>query len=46
MATEMAIRMTIQEIDLLEQQIAAYKVKIEKNVPEQSALLTTIPGIG
>lgn len=45
-ATEMGIRMTIQEIDLLEQQIVAYEVEIEKNVPEQSALLTTIPGIG
>ena len=45
-ATEMAIRMTIQEIDLLEQQIVAYEAEIEKNVPEQNALLTTIPGIG
>jgi transposase len=45
-ATELAVRMTIQEIDLLEQQIATYEAEIEHNVPEQSALLTTIPGIG
>lgn len=45
-ATEMAIRMTVQEIDLLTEQVAAYDAEIEKVNPAGKDLLMTIPGIG
>ncbi len=45
-ATEMAVRLTIQEIDLLEKQIAAYDAQIRPMAPAGKDLLMTIPGIG
>ena len=45
-ATELAIGMTIQEIDLLEDQIATYEVLIKPMAPAGKDLLMTIPGIG
>lgn len=45
-ATELAIRMTIQEIDLLEQQIAVYDSEIAQADPPGKSLLLTVPGIG
>jgi transposase len=44
-ANEMAIRMTIQEIDLLEMQIASYDKEIEAIPVAGRELITTIPGI-
>ena len=45
-ATEMAIRMTLQEIELLEGQIAAYDDEIKQHDSPDITLLTSIPGIG
>ena len=45
-ATELAIRMTIQEIELLEQQIAVYDTQIEAIPVAGKELVTSIPGIG
>jgi transposase len=46
LATEMAIRMTVQEIDLLEAQIDAYDAQIKPLAVPGKELLMTIPGIG
>lgn len=45
-ATELAIAMTLQELDLLETQIAIYDEEIRPLAPVGKELLTTIPGIG
>lgn len=45
-ATELAIRMTIQEIALLEEHITAYETQIAAIPVAGKQLLTTIPGIG
>ena len=45
-ATEMAIRMTLQEIALLDDQITTYDAAITPLAPAGKDLLTTIPGIG
>jgi transposase len=45
-ATELAIRMTLQEIDLLEDQIAIFDAQIRPLAPAGKELLTTIPGVG
>lgn len=45
-ATELAIRMTIQEIALLDEQIAAYDCEIAAIPTPGRDLLSTIPGIG
>lgn len=45
-ATELAIGMTIQEIDLLEDQIATFDARIKPMAPAGKDLLMTIPGIG
>jgi transposase len=45
-ATELAIRMTLQEIELLEGQIATYDAQIRPLGCTGKQLLTTIPGVG
>jgi transposase len=44
-ASELAIRMTIQEIDLLDEQIAIYDAEIAAIPVSGRELITTIPGI-
>lgn len=45
-ATEMAIRMTVEELDLIERQIDSYDAQISPMAPAGKDLLMTIPGVG
>lgn len=46
MATELAIGMTLQEIELLEGQVAIFDAQIRPLAPAGKELLETIPGVG